>query len=279
MLDAKPQTQNRQDRDLLEATARTAGAVAMQYFGKDPQVWMKQGDSPVTEADLAVNKHLLEVLTGARPTYGWLSEESEDNKGRLATDRLFVVDPIDGTRGFMDGSEDWTISVAVVERKSGTSVEAAGQSQWRPTSAALYNPCRDEMYVAEQGGGAFLNDKKMMASNEGGLTGSQISVSKPMYRALDLEVLGAAKTRYIPSLAYRLALVASGTISAAIARPNAHDWDLAAADLLVHEAGGLLWGETGGPISYNSPIPRHGVLFASGELLGRPLLDLVRNWR
>lgn len=279
MLDAKPQTHNRQDRDLLEATARTAGAVAMKYFGKDPQVWMKEGDSPVTEADLAVNKHLLEVLTSARPHYGWLSEESEDNEGRLATDRLFVVDPIDGTRGFMDGSEDWTISVAVVERKSGASVEAAGQSEWRPTSAALYNPCRDEMYVAEHGGGAFLNDKVMAASKEGGLAGAQISVSKPMYRALDLEALGVAKTRYIPSLAYRLALVASGTISAAIARPNAHDWDLAAADLLVHEAGGLLWGESGGPISYNSPIPRHGVLFASGGLLGKPLLGLVRNWR
>lgn len=275
MLDAEPQTHNRQDLDLLETTARTAGAVAMQYFGKNPQVWMKAGDSPVTEADLAVNKHLLEALTGARPDYGWLSEESEDNEGRLAADRLFVVDPIDGTRGFMNGSEDWTISVAVVERQAGET----GQSQWRPTSAALYNPCRDEMYVAEQNGGAFLNGEKMSALNQDSLAGSQISVSKPMYRSLDLKALGAAKTRYIPSLAYRLALVASGTISAAIARPNAHDWDLAAADLLVHEAGGLLWGETGGPISYNSQVPRHGILFASGESLGKPLLDLVRNWQ
>lgn len=263
----------------MEATARTAGAVAMQYFGKDPQVWMKEGDSPVTEADLAVNKHLLEILTSARPDYGWLSEESEDTEARLAADRLFVIDPIDGTRGFMDGSEDWTISVAVVERQTGPGAETSGNASWRPTSAALYNPCRDEMYLAELGAGAFLNGEKMSTANQDGLVGAQLSVSNPMYRALDLEQSGAAKTRYIPSLAYRLALVASGTISGAIARPNAHDWDLAAADLLVHEAGGLLWGETGAPISYNSKIPRHGVLFASGELLGEPLLALVRNWR
>lgn len=250
----------------------------MTYFRKDPEVWMKEGNSPVTEADLAVNEHLLKAFRNARPAYGWLSEESDDSDERLAADRLFVVDPIDGTRGFMDGSKDWTISVAVVERQERADAGAAGQPAWRPTSAALYNPCRDEMYCAEQGGGAFLNGLKMKVADEGGIAGSQISISNPMYRALELEQLGAAKTRYIPSLAYRLALVASGSVSAAIARPNAHDWDLAAADLLVHEAGGLVWGETGAPISYNSQIPRHGVLFASGRLLGEPLLALINNW-
>lgn len=270
MPDADPQNQNRQDLELLEAAARTAGAVAMTYFQKDPQVWMKEGDSPVTEADLAANRHLLDMLTGARPDYGWLSEESEDNSDRLSSERLFVVDPIDGTRGFMQGSEDWTISVAVVERR---------ESGWRPSSAALYNPCRDEMYLAERNGGAFMNGERMRTSEQASLSSAQVSVSNPMYRALDLENLGAAKTRYIPSLAYRLALVATGSVSAAIARPNAHDWDLAAADLLVHEAGGLLWGETGAPISYNSRKPRHGVLFASGKMLGEPLLALIRKWQ
>ncbi len=240
---------------------------------------MKEGDSPVTEADLAANQHLLDVLRGARPDYGWLSEESEDNEDRLTADRLFVVDPIDGTRGFMAGSEDWTISVAVVERQNEAGAGSTGQASWRPSSAALYNPCRDEMYLAEAGGGAFLNGAKMAVADESSLSKAQISISKPMYRDLDLEQLGAVRTRYIPSLAYRLALVASGSVSAAIAKPNAHDWDLAAADLLVHEAGGLLWDETGAPISYNSRKPRHGILFASGNLLGKPLLASIRNWQ
>ena len=279
MLDFDPQTQNRQDLELLETAARTAGAVAMGYFRKDPQVWMKEGDSPVTEADLAANQHLLDILRSARPDYGWLSEESEDNEDRLTADRLFVVDPIDGTRGFMDGSEDWTISVAVVERQNAAVAGSSGQSGWRPSSAALFNPCRDEMYLAKLGGGAFVNGAKMATADASSLSRASISVSKPMYRDLDLEQLGAERTRYIPSLAYRLALVASGSVSAAIAKPNAHDWDLAAADLLVHEAGGLLWGETGAPISYNSRQPRHGILFASGNLLGEPLLALIRKWQ
>lgn len=275
MQDSKPDTQNRLDMELLEETARAAGAVAMRFFRKDPQVWMKEGNSPVTEADFAVNEHLLAALTAARAQYGWLSEESDDNDERLTKDRLFVVDPIDGTRGFMDGSEDWTISVAIVERQ----FSRPDSPVWRPTSAALFNPCKDEMYVAEQGQGAFLNGTRLVASSKNQIEGSKISVSNPMYRALDLERLGGIKTRYIPSLAYRLALAASGVVTAVIARPNAHDWDLAAADLLVHEAGGILWGDTGTPISYNLKTPKHGILFASGEGLGEPLLALIRNWQ
>nr|WP_306265176.1 3'(2'),5'-bisphosphate nucleotidase CysQ [Pararhizobium sp. IMCC3301] len=272
MQGADTTTQDLADLALLDTTARAAGKVALAFFGKDPQVWMKQGASPVTEADFAVNHYLHDTLRPARPDYGWLSEESEDNEARLVAERLFVVDPIDGTRGFMAGSEDWTISVAVVDRKA----DRHGRQVWRPSSAALFNPCRDEMYLAQQDGGAFLNGTRIAATRETEIAGARFSISKPMYRSLELEQLGVIRTRHIPSLAYRLALVASGQVSAAIARPNAHDWDLAAADLLVHEAGGLLWGENGAPISYNSQIPRHGVLFASGEPLGSLLLALIR---
>tara|TARA_R110002049_G_scaffold53737_6_gene149980 strand:+ start:12688 stop:13506 length:819 start_codon:yes stop_codon:yes gene_type:complete len=269
---ADTDTQVAADLALLDTAARAAGKIALDFFGQDPQVWMKQGASPVTEADFAVNHYLHDTLRPARADYGWMSEESEDNEARLLAERLFVVDPIDGTRGFVEGSEDWTISLAVVERKA----DRHGRPVWRPSSAALFNPCRDEMYLAQLGGGAFLNGAKIATTRDTEIAGARVSVSMPMYRSLELEQMGAIKTRHVPSLAYRLALVASGEVSAAIARPNAHDWDLAAADLLVHEAGGLLWGENGAPISYNSPIPRHGVLFASGERLGRPLLALIR---
>lgn len=259
------------DLSLLEMAGREAGAIALSYFQNDPEVWLKPGDSPVTEADFAVDKFLAKMLQSARPDYGWLSEESEDNSARLSAERLFVVDPIDGTKGFMAGSEDWTISIAVVERSS----KVDERNIWRPVTAALFNPCREEMYLAEHGQGAFLNDKEMKVAANTEVSGAHISISKPMYRDMNLEQLGSVRTRHIPSLAYRLALVAAGEISAAVARPNSHDWDLAAADLLVQEAGGILLGEHGEHVSYNAELPKHGVLVAAQKQLGRQLLDLA----
>lgn len=272
MLDGKAKTSGREDLVLLETAAREAGALALTYFQNNPEVWLKPGDSPVTEADFAVDKFLANTLRSARPSYGWLSEESEDDAARLTSERLFVVDPIDGTRGFMEGSKDWTISVAIVQKQS-----AGNTTQgWRPKTAALYNPCRDEMYLAEIGQGSTLNGESMQVSGLSEISGSNISISKPMYRTMDLEGLGAARSRHIPSLAYRLALVASGALSAAVARPNSHDWDLAAADLLVQEAGGILLGENGSNVSYNAPVPKHGMLAAANETLGQALLARAR---
>lgn len=262
---------NKNDLSLLDAAAREAGSIALSYFQNDPEVWMKPGDSPVTEADFAVDKFLAKMLQGARTNYGWLSEESEDDPARLSADRLFVVDPIDGTRGFMAGSKDWTISIAIVERQS----SADGNDIWRPVTAALFNPCLDQMYLAENRQGAFMNEEKIQVASKAKVFGAQISISKAMYGAMNLEQLGAQRTRHIPSLAYRLALVASGELSATIARPNSHDWDLAAADLLVQEAGGILLGEHGDHVSYNAEVPKHGVLVAANKQLSRALLDLA----
>lgn len=271
MQDASNADRNTTDLLLLEAAAREAGAIALSYFQNDPEVWLKPGDSPVTEADFAVDKFLAKMLQSARPAYGWLSEESEDDPARLSANRLFVVDPIDGTRGFMAGSKDWTISIAIVARQT----RAGDADKWRPMTAALYNPCRDVMYLAEQGRGAFQNGKEMKVASKSGVTDAHISISKPMYGAMELEKLGALRSRHIPSLAYRLALVASGHISAAVARPNSHDWDLAAADLLVQEAGGILLGAHGDHVSYNAELPKHGVLVAADKQLARTLLDLA----
>jgi myo-inositol-1(or 4)-monophosphatase len=237
------------DLALIREAAAEGAAIAMRYFRKSPDVFWK-GSSPVTEADYAVDRFLRETLTAARPDYGWLSEETADSPERLERNRAFVVDPIDGTRGFMEGKTTWCVSVAVVE---------AG----RPVAGVLDCPATGEVFMAALGGGATLD-------------GQPIAVAKPsdrpvlagprvMVEALDPS---AATHPYIPSLAYRLALVASGRIHATFVKENSHDWDLAAADLILTEAGGEVVDSEGRPLIYNKAGTRHGRLAAgSGALL------------
>ena len=251
----------RHDRDRLAAAVQDAGAVAFALFGGPLKSWTKgTGDSPVTEADIAANdllhKHLL------RDGDGWLSEESENDPARLGAERIWVVDPIDGTRAFMAGREDWTISAALV---------VAG----RPVAAALYAPVTRELFLATAGGGATRNGETIRVTN-GGLNGARIGGPK---RVLDRMISGGAGIEPMPrihSLALRLARVAHGELDAAMAGGNGHDWDLAAADLLVHEAGGVMTALDGRTLIYNRPEPVHGVLIAAGPERHAALVDLVR---
>ncbi|AZO08447.1 3'(2'),5'-bisphosphate nucleotidase CysQ [Mesorhizobium sp. M3A.F.Ca.ET.080.04.2.1] len=253
--DAVISTAAREDLALLRDAARAAGAIAMRYFGNSPQVWMKGGTSPVSEADHAADAYLRETLLKARPGYGWLSEETADDHARLSARRTFVVDPIDGTRGFLDGLHSWCVSVAVVENG-------------RSLAGVLECPAKHETYWALPGEGAFLNGKRIQV--------------RPLADAIDIGGPKALIDRmpekwqgrlrrmpYIPSLAYRLAMIAAGKLDATFVKPNAHDWDIAAADLILSEAGGVLLDRSGKPPRYAGEVINHGALAAgSGELLG-----------
>ncbi|AZO38893.1 3'(2'),5'-bisphosphate nucleotidase CysQ [Mesorhizobium sp. M2A.F.Ca.ET.037.01.1.1] len=243
------------DLALLREAAREAGAIAMGYFGNNPQVWMKGGTSPVSEADHAADAYLRETLLNARPDYGWLSEETADDHARLSARRTFVVDPIDGTRGFLDGLHSWCVSVAVVE-------------DGRSLAGVLECPAKHETYWALPGEGAYLNDKRIHVRP----LGQSVDIGGPK-TLVDLmpEVWHDRLRRaaYIPSLAYRLAMIAAGKLDAAFVKPNAHDWDIAAADLILAEAGGALLDRAGKPPRYAGEVINHGALAAgSGELLG-----------
>jgi myo-inositol-1(or 4)-monophosphatase len=204
---------------------RAAGEVALRYFGKSPRTWSKANDSPVSEADIAVEDMLAAHLRQARPIYGWLSEEREDDRSRLGARRSFVVDPIDGTREFIAGGPHWTIPLAVVETG-------------RPVAAVILAPALGDLYTATLGGGAALNDGPIRVSGRRELAGSRIAAPKRLFRSPPLLADPHVSTVFFASLAYRLARVADGRLDGAFAKPNAQDWDLAAADLLVHEAGG-----------------------------------------
>ncbi|MER9326940.1 3'(2'),5'-bisphosphate nucleotidase CysQ [Mesorhizobium sp. M0488] len=243
-----------QDLPLLRDAAREAGAIAMRYFGQNPQVWMKGGTSPVSEADHAADAYLRRTLLAARPEYGWLSEETVDDPVRLSARRTFVVDPIDGTRGFLEGQRTWCVSVAVVE-------------QGRTLAGVLECPALDETYWALPGQGAFRNGKRITVRE---LTGTaEISGLKQLIDLMPAEWQRRLKRApYSPSLAYRLAMIANGSLDATFVKPNAHDWDIAAADLILREAGGQLLDRHGRAPLYAGEVIRHGTLAAgSGELL------------
>ncbi|MCV6548401.1 MAG: 3'(2'),5'-bisphosphate nucleotidase CysQ [Cohaesibacter sp.] len=238
-----------QERDLLEQAARKAGKLALSYFNRDPQVWSKDNDSPVSEADLAVDKMLHEQLLGAKPDYGWLSEETEDNPARQQKDCVFVVDPIDGTRAFINGEDVWTISIAIVKDN-------------RPVAAALYAPVRDELYLASKQGGTFLNGKSLKIPHKQSLQ-QCVTVGPPQaIKKGPLHEEGVTWGGYIGSLAYRIAMLADHKADLALARDGSHDWDLAAAELILTEAGGLLREGQGQTLTYNKAMPKHGVLYA-----------------
>ena len=250
------------DRERLAEAVRDAGAVALKFFRGTFKSWTKgTGDSPVSEADIAVNDLLRERLP--LPGDGWLSEESENDPARLGARRVWVVDPIDGTRAYIAGREDWSISAALVE---------AG----RPVVAAVFAPAADELFLATVGGGATRNGAPIHVSAGAGLDGARIAGPKRLLEWIAGRHPGIVAMPRVHSLALRLVRVAQGELDGAIAGGHANDWDLAAADLLVHEAGGLMATLDGKVLSYNRSESTHDVLVAAGRERHPALIDLMR---
>ena len=249
------------DLALIRDAAEEAGSLALNYFRRDPEVWYKNhGRSPVSEADIAVDGMLRRRLAAARPHYGWLSEESGAEEDRLGRETVFVVDPIDGTRGFVAGKDIWCVSVAVVHR----GVSVAG---------VLVAPATGEVFTAHGAGPAEKNGRTIAVSEPAAADGGRMVVAAPdrIMAQLpdDLKEL-VASVGHVPSLAYRLAMVADGRLHATLVRENANDWDIAAAEVILRRAGGSLVQRDGAPMVFNGEDTRHGILLAgSGSVLPR----------
>ena len=211
----------------------------------------------MTEADLAVNDMLHERLREARPGYGWLSEESEDGPARLDRERVFIVDPIDGTRSFIEGSGTWAHALAVAE---------AG----RITSAAIYLPMRDKLYTAAEGEGAFLNGARITAANRDALDGAALLAARVTMEPRYWQGGAAPEVtrHHRPSLAYRLALVAEGRFDAMLTLRDSWEWDIAAGALILAEAGAGITDRSGQALRFNNARPLlPGVIAAGPSLL------------
>lgn len=244
------------DLNLLRSSAVSAGIIASSYFRKDVKSWTKDNASPVSEADIVVDRFLAANLLGARPSYGWLSEETVDNPSRLECDRVFVVDPIDGTRAFLRGEDCWTVSLAVVEN----GVAVAG---------VVYAPARDELYDAVLGGGARLNGQALQRRRRAG-SAPVIPAPGAVHQEMQASGLTYARGPAYPSLAYRLVQVATGKLDAAVARRGSQDWDIAGADIILKESGFSLQDVCAGPPRYNKRDVRHGALAALGDMSLKP---------
>jgi len=237
---------------LLEVAVRQAGELALSLFRTELKNWIKGASSPVSEADIAVNDLLERKLRSATPDYGWLSEESADDEARLGKPLAWIVDPIDGTRGYLAGREDWCVSAALVADAS-------------PVLAAVFAPASKEFFFAIRGQGATRNGVPIRATGGTDMDFSRMAGPKPLVERLSPSGEGITLHPRIGSLALRLCRVAQGNLDAAFAGGQSRDWDLAAANLIVHEANGRMTALSGDTILYNRREVAHGVLVAAGR--------------
>lgn len=251
------------DLELLLEAAREAGAIALRHWRNRPKVWEKPDDAgPVSEADLEVNAMLARELPAARPGYGWLSEETEDDPARLSSDRTFIVDPIDGTRAFLEGDKTFAHALAVAE---------AG----RVTAAVVHLPAMGLTFAATSDGDATLNGEPITASVAERPGGATVLTAKSNLSPEHWQGRPPALRReFRASMAYRLCLVAEGRFDAALTLRPTWEWDIAAGDLIARRAGAAVTDRHGSGIAYNRPEPRaQGILAAPpglhAELIGR----------
>ncbi len=249
---------------LLAEAVREAGALALSLFRTELKNWTKGASSPVSEADIAVNDLLEKRLREATPDYGWLSEESADDAARLKRRLVWVVDPIDGTRNYLGGKEDWCVSVALVENGS-------------PLLASVFAPATDEFFFAARGQGASCNGAPLRATSGTELDFARVAGPKPLVERMKKTLGEITLHPRIGSLALRLCRVADQKLDVAFAGGNSHDWDLAAADLIVHEADARLTALSGDAIIYNRREVTHGVLVAAGRDRHAEILEHFRH--
>ena len=244
------------DLGLLIDAARAAGRIATGYAGQTAKRWDKpEGAGPVTEADLAVDAMLAKRLRTARPDYGWLSEESRDDGARLSAGRVFIIDPIDGTRAFIEGSSAWAHALAVVE-------------DGIVTAAVIYLPMKDKLYAAAAGEGATLNGAPIRVGAQAALEGATLLSARPVHEARHWRgPVPAFRREYRPSLAYRLSLVAEGRFDAMLTLRRTWEWDIAAGDLILREAGARTSDRRGQAMRFNNTVPQLDGMIAANPVL------------
>lgn len=255
---------NAADLDLLTAAARQAGKIALRYWRKAPKAWDKPGQGPVTEADHAVNDALRDTLRGARPSYGWLSEEDPDGPERLSAEAVFVLDPIDGTRAFIAGEDVFAVSIAVLRLG-------------RPVAGVVFLPALERLYAATADGLALKNGEAIRCSARKGIEGATLLTTHPNLAPEHWPGgVPNLKRSFRASLAYRLCLVAEGRHDGMLTLRNAWEWDIAAGTLIAQRAGATVTDKFGTTLRFNAALPQAAGVVAAAPGLHKALMARLR---
>ncbi len=253
------------DLALLIDAARASGEIAMRYFRRDPKVWEKPGEGPVTEADIAVNDMLMDLLRTARPTYGWLSEETPDTDERLDCEHLFLLDPIDGTSAYIAGDSSFSHSLAIAHNGV-------------VTAAVVYLPAKDLLYAAQIEGRATCNGQPISCSTRDQVSGATLLTPKAnLAPEFWHGHVPPVERHFRASVAYRLCLVAEGSFDGMLSLRQAWEWDIAAGALIATRAGAAVTNRAGEAIRYNAEVPRSNGVLAAAPGLHRALLTQLRD--
>ena len=251
----------------LRDAAVAGGEIACRYFRPGTRttaaISYKEGGSPVTEADLAVDRFLKERLSAALPEAGWLSEETPDCADRLGRSSVLVVDPIDGTRAFVSGDARWCVAIALV-------------TDGKPVVGVVYAPILNQRFEAIAGRGATLNGVPITASARPSLNGAQVAGPANFAKQIAGEIPFRVVPK-IPSLACRFVHVAAGFLDGCVSASGSHDWDIAAADLIAREAGALVTDRFGSDLAYNGRDTTHPVIVGGPPPVHQALLALLRR--
>jgi myo-inositol-1(or 4)-monophosphatase len=251
------------DLDLLTHAALDAGKIALGYWKRDPKVWDKDG-SPVTEADIAVNDMLESRLRGARPGYGWLSEETPDTADRLSCETVFIIDPIDGTRSFVAGEDTFAHSLAIARG----GVVVAG---------VVYLPALDRLYTASLTAPALCDGAPIAPSGRMDEDGATLLASRPnLDPALWPGGVPPMRRTFRASLAYRMCLVAEGRHDAMLTLKDAWEWDIAAGALIATRAGAVVTDRVGGALPFNRSHPQTAGVVVATPLIHRGLMTRLQ---
>jgi myo-inositol-1(or 4)-monophosphatase len=255
------------DLRVIEEAVKVAGDVALAQFRDGIKGWHKSDGTPVSDADLAVNRLLADRLLTARPTYGWLSEETSDDLGVRHGALTYLVDPIDGTRAFLSGGDDWCVGVAILARD-------------RPIAATILQPVTGALYSAAAGLGATLNGRPIHVSDRQKLEGAHL-IAHSGLRKPERWTVPWPEVRYGMTFAMllRLCRVADGSFDGMVALGRKSDWDVAAGDLIVSEAGGLVTDLSGAPLTYGGPGMSQNGVIAAGPALMQQMIPLARGQR
>ncbi len=251
----------KEEMEVAEQAGREAGSIIMGLFKGKYDVQEKSKNNPVTSADLAANRRIREIIHGRFPRDGWLSEEDKDSSDRLGLSRVWVVDPIDGTKEFIEGVPQFAVSIGLV-------VEG------RPKVAVVYNPAQDHFYKAAAGHGAFLNDRPIRVTGRNDIDGALLLVSRSEPRKKFQLFVERCVIKPIGSIAYRLAQVAGGEGDATFTFRSIREWDICAGVLMVEEAGGSVVDGNGKVVMFNQPEARHRGVVAANPILAQGLQAL-----